>query len=217
LSLEVFAMSLMQQAKRVLNQAIDRLRKIRFPVQNTDDSVEAQADTLRLWMWASAAGLALIVVVTIVSRAANEDSAASTGEPEIAIADQMPSGFVLVPIEPVNLDALDSVFGQHGYADLYRADDSRQKGRRLLRGVALVRSARNSRRFAVLVPETESTRLPQLAEPVLVILRKGPALKDEGPSVKIVGNKKARTIRKIDLFEEGAPEAISLNPAGESL
>ena len=132
------------------------------------------------------------------------------------MADQMPNGFVLVPIEPTNLDSLDAVFGQHGYADLYRADGSEKKGSRLARGLALVRSPRNPRRFAVLISDNESNRISELAEPVLVILRKGPAQKEDREGLKVARHKRPSPIRKIDLIEEAEPETISLNETGET-
>jgi hypothetical protein len=210
-------MSYIQQAKLVLNQTLGRLRNFRFHTQNTDDSVEAQAESLRIWMWASAAGLALIVVTTIVSQGPAADSKNNKSEPEVAMADQIPNGFVLVPIEPTNLDSLDSVFGQHGYADLYHPEGSAKKGRRLAFGVALVRSPRNPRRFAVLIPEAESSRIAELSDPVLVILRKMPGRRAEEHNSKLDAKNGTHAIRKSDLIEEGEPEVITLNENGETI
>ncbi|CAN5468431.1 hypothetical protein BH10BDE1_BH10BDE1_25590 [soil metagenome] len=215
-------MSRVQQVKLVWIQFIDHLRNFRFRIQSPDDSVESQAEILRIWMWVSAAALAVIVVSTVVTRA-SADSAEKVVAAEVPLADQLPNGFVLVPIEPTNLDSLDSIFGQHGFADLYQSGGSGQKGRRIARGVALVRSPRNPRRFAVLVPEgasaVESQKLAQLAEPVLVILRKGPAKQPEPPEgLKVATSRQPlRTFRKTDLIEEAQPDPIQLNPLGENL
>lgn len=215
-------MSRVQQVKLVSSQFIEHLRNFRCRIQSTDDSVESQAETLRIWMWASAAALALIVVSTVVTRA-SADLVEKVVAAEAPLADQLPSGFVLVPIEPTNLDSLDSIFGQHGFADLYQSEGSGQKGRRIARGVALVRSPRNPRRFAVLVPEgnsaVESQKLAQLAEPVLVILRKGPVKQPESPEgLKVAAFRRPqRAFRKTDLIEEAQPDPIQLNPPGENL
>ncbi len=217
-------MSYAKQVEQALNRNIERVRRLSRKTLRLDssresspqDTAEAQADALRIWMWASAAGLSLIVIVTVASRSSGSSTTTSgssrVGEisqtESLSIIQQMPRGFVLVPIEPANLDALDSMFDQHGFADLYRADGGDRRGRRVARGVALIRSPRNPRRFAVLMPESDSDRMPELAEPVLVILRKSPAAQsDRKPRAKTEAR---RSQGRIQIVEEAQPDLLSI-------
>lgn len=159
--------------KQVWNRWVDRLHAIKTRVQNKDDTVEAQAETFRIWMWSSAAGLSLIIITAVVSMSRGDDTVKPAAA-EQSMLEKLPDGFMIAPIDPINIDSLDSIFEQHGYADLYRADGEKGKGQRIARGLPLIRAPRNPRRFAVLVREEQSSVLASLNEPVLVILRKKP-------------------------------------------
>lgn len=157
-------------------QIEERLLELKNRARLADDTVEAQAQTFRIWMWSSAAGLTLIVLVSVLSLHTDNAEKPAAEAPR-SMLDRLPEGFVVAPIDPVNLDSLDSIFEDHGYADIYKAagrSDTNSKGRRLARGLPLIRAPRNPRRFAVLVRETDSEILADLNEPVLVVLRKGP-------------------------------------------
>lgn len=203
---------LIKQVTQVLKTLRDRIEAEinTLKAKRSDDTVEAQAHTFRIWMWASAAGLSLVVIASVVSKKPNvEFGATSVADPQVAMLDALPDGFVIAPIEPTNADSLDSIFGQHGYADLYRPTSSGEKGQRIARSLPLVRAPKNPRRFAVLVAESEIEVLGRLNEPVLVILRKGPAKnKDETAGYKRKSGKSQykEAKQKIEVIEEDIPE-----------
>ena len=162
------------QVEQVLSLVHARIATFRNRLrEKNDDTLEAQAQTFRIWMWASAAGLSLIVVGSAISMAKPEATTSPVNR-ETSILDQLPEGYVIAPIDPTNLDSLDSIFDQQGYADLYRAGADNERGQRIGRGLPLIRAPRNPRRFAVIVPETQAALLGELNESVLVVLRNGP-------------------------------------------
>lgn len=194
----------------LLKQSIKAKRERR---STQDDSVEAQAETFRTWMWSSAAGLSILLIAAVVSMKRSEVD--PTTNPEKAqvgsMLDQLPDGYMIAPIEPTNIDSLDSIFESHGYADLYRTTSEGSKGRRIARGLALIRAPRNPRQFAVIVSEAEIDVLGQLNEPVMVVLRKKPVRNSSGtiPNLRDRKNPKplrALPVRTIDLIEEDGTE-----------
>lgn len=213
-------MELMKQAKQVWNRFVDRIQEAKRRVRNTDDTVEAQAETFRIWMWSSAAGLSLIIIASVISMSRGETDAAKP-QAEASMLDKLPEGFVIAPIDPINADSLDSIFDQHGYADLYRANGENGKGEKIARGLPLMRAPRNPRRFAVLVREENSAVLADLNEPVLVILRKKPP---KGFSQVEPRRKKAKRgsvlVRDagpgLDIIEEEIPELRKIENRSET-
>jgi hypothetical protein len=84
----------------------------------------------------------------------------------------IPSGFVLVPIEVANYEALDSILGKFGVVDLFVT--SSEPGKRPLKvaeKIKILRAPLNPSRFAVLAPESESPRLVSHPGPFLVIVQ----------------------------------------------
>lgn len=207
------------QAKQVWQNAVDRIRDLKFRAREGDDTVESQAHTFRIWMWSSTVGLGLIVIVTVLSGATNPtETPVAPVESSISMFDQLPEGYMVAPIEPTNLDSLDSMFDQHGYADLYKPEAGGGKGKRIARGVPLIRAPKNPRRFAVLIAESQTATLANLADPVLVILRKKPAKVYEEPDEKPKSRSRLRDVSpSIDVIEEALPaSAQNLEPGVQS-
>lgn len=71
----------------------------------------------------------------------------------------IPRGFVLIPIEVHNYEALDSLFGRYGLVDLYLPPENGASQRLVALNVRLIRAPHNPSRFAVLVPESESPKI----------------------------------------------------------
>lgn len=179
-----------------------------------DDTVESQAQTFRVWMWSSAAGLSVILIAAVISMK-RETGVVSHGiaakETATSMLDQLPDGYMIAPIEPTNIDSLDSIFENHGYADLYRTSAEGTRGQRIARGLALIRAPRNPRQFAVLVSEAEVDVLGQLNEPVMVVLRKNRGHKSEVNPAKPTKRSRLSPFpkmptRAIDLIEEDGTE-----------
>jgi hypothetical protein len=201
--------------KLALNRIEAAITELRRAPDDADDTVEAQAKTFRIWMWSTAMGLTLIVISSVISMAGESSEVktkSATAEPSVLAS--MPEGYVIAPIEPTNSDSLDSIFDEHGYADLYRASSSDTKAACIARGLPLLRAPKNRRRFAVLVPEGQSAVLAELNEPVLVVLRKKPLkLKTVQRTARDSQSKWIRKSplvreadRRIDLIEEDIPE-----------
>lgn len=84
----------------------------------------------------------------------------------------IPDGFVLVPIEVLNYEALDSVLGQFGIVDLFAADpDSGSRTRLIASRVRILRAPRNPSHFAVLAPVEKSSQLVRHDGGYFVVVR----------------------------------------------
>ena len=70
----------------------------------------------------------------------------------------IPKGFVLVPIEVVNYEALDSILGKFGIVDLLTPNES-GGARPVARNVRILRAPRNPSHFAVLIKESDTQRI----------------------------------------------------------
>ena len=176
-------------------------RRIRR-LKDQDSTIEDQAQSFRVWMWSSAFALTLIVIFTVISNSKSKDDLPAV-ESTPSFLEQLPDGFVVAPIEPVNSDSLDSIFDDHGYADLYRSNSNGEKGKRVARGLALIRAPRNPRQFAVIVPEGQTELLPEFSHPVVVILRKGPPKVSEKRSAKKEPKTRAPKSRVQIISEDG--------------
>lgn len=90
-----------------------------------------------------------------------------------AVDTYIPSGFVLVPIEVQNLNALDSIVGQYGIVDLYLPDSAQP----LIKGVRLIRSPKDPGQFAVLVNDDYSQKIVKHSNKPFQIAVQNPAHK----------------------------------------
>lgn len=88
----------------------------------------------------------------------------------------IPEGFVLVPIEIQNFDALDALLGAFGVVDIYS-----NKNKKILSSVKLIRAPLNPKQFAVLLSDDISPKL--MSEP--------------GPYFVMVQNPKSKSENKI--------------------
>ncbi|MES2964882.1 MAG: hypothetical protein V4760_13405 [Bdellovibrionota bacterium] len=87
------------------------------------------------------------------------DSSIEPESPETA-STFIPAGFVLVPIEVANYESLDSILGKFGVVDLFKApEDGRGRSIKVAERVKILRAPLNPSHFAVLVPDSESSRL----------------------------------------------------------
>lgn len=81
--------------------------------------------------------------------------------PEVASADGIdtliPAGYVIVPIEVQNYEALDSLLGKFGVGDLFHGDG--HQGKLVARNIRILRAPKNPSQFAVLAPESEASSI----------------------------------------------------------
>src|SRR5688572_13064534 len=80
---------------------------------------------------------------------------------EISAPDTViPPGYVLVPIEVQNHEAMDSILGSYGVVDLFAQDaDGTGRSKKVAERVKILRAPLNPNHFAVLAPEEEAPRL----------------------------------------------------------
>ncbi|MBX3022565.1 MAG: hypothetical protein KF799_12910 [Bdellovibrionales bacterium] len=122
-------------------------------------------------LW-SAAALALIPVLFTWLRA---DSIPASAAPTAVqdMSTHIPKGFVLIPIEVQNYEALDSILGSFALVDLYQTAPSEGAKTQLLgRNVRLLRAPHNPSHFAVLVPENEAPAVLRFGGPFTVIVKR---------------------------------------------
>lgn len=67
----------------------------------------------------------------------------------------IPKGFVLIPIQILNIKEIDSILGQFAIVNVYRKEKNRTK--LIAQKVRLLRSPKNPNVFAVLTPEKNSS------------------------------------------------------------
>jgi hypothetical protein len=102
---------------------------------------------------------ALLAAIPITFSLLRADEPAASALPAAMQVDtHIPKGFVLIPIEVQNYEALDSILGRYGIVDLYQAAGPADGGvqRLVARNVRLLRAPQNPSHFAVLVPETDA-------------------------------------------------------------
>lgn len=69
----------------------------------------------------------------------------------------IPKGFVLIPIEVKNHEALDSLVGRFALVDLFQgSEDENAPLKPVARNVRLLRAPQNPSHFAILVPDSET-------------------------------------------------------------
>jgi len=98
----------------------------------------------------------------------------------------IPKGFVLVPIEVQNYEALDSILGQFGVVDLFQAASPANPRQHLVaRNVRILRAPQNPAHFAILVQESQVAGVLKNSALFTVILKRPEKtgtefVKDEG-------------------------------------
>lgn len=100
----------------------------------------------------------------------------------------IPRGFVLVPIEVSNAESLASLVGDvGGVVDLYLASTETQKGgMKVGSKLKLLRAPLNPQQYAVLIKDTEGSRLLSYSGPFIAVVQnpdeKGTQLSSSGPA-----------------------------------
>lgn len=121
----------------------------------------------------------------------------------------VPEGFVLVTLQLINAESIDSMVGPYSLVDLYAvqpvgesyATKSHTPRRPLASHLKLVRAPNNPSLFGVLVSENEPELIHSLAAPVFAVIQ-GPHAKPDNfdPTKLKKKNPPARTIRFGDIL-----------------
>lgn len=196
------------------------IKKISSGFRSADDTVEGQSKAFRVWMFSSTAAILLMMLLSF-DPSNNSQARPNPEQSSVpSLIDQVPDGFVLVPIDPLNFEAIDALIENHVYVDLYHASDdepfnsesgdSIRRKRLIARGLPMVRAPKNPSKFAVVVKEADSDILIRLGAPVLVVVRKGPPKRGYPESRKTIRNQRLGKT-KPDFIVEEIPLQETLN------
>ena len=111
-----------------------------------------------------------ILVIGVASTQNSSSQASSLGAGTPAGVDTfIPKGYVLVPIDVQNYEALDSILGKFGVVDLFR--NRADGGQLIAKNVRLLRAPQNPSRFAVLIAESQASEILKYQGLVFVTLK----------------------------------------------
>ncbi|OQW49037.1 MAG: hypothetical protein A4S09_12760 [Proteobacteria bacterium SG_bin7] len=83
----------------------------------------------------------------------------------------VPEGFVLVPIEVQNADSLDAILGSYGVVDLFHPSlEPKGQPQQIAKQVKILRAPLDPKKFAVLVPNDQSSALVKIDTPLFVTI-----------------------------------------------
>lgn len=203
-------------ATLALKRSAQFIKKISDQYRGEDETVEGQSKAFRLWMMSSTAAVLLMLLMSFSSSKGSEPQHTDRSTTTLSLAEQVPDGFVLVPIEPINFETIDAIVEDHAYVDLYLASNdelssydassSMRKKRLIARGLPLVRAPKNPSRFAVLVKESDSNVLTRLGGPVQIVVRRGPP-KGGYPEPKFDSSTRAKHVSKPVFIVEEIPDS----------
>ncbi len=140
--------------------------------------------------------------LTIVwGRSCNQEQKSDDPKTLRDISTHIPEGFVLVPIEVQNYEALDAILGDYGVVDLLSVPSNpNQLAETLAKNVRILRAPLDPKQFAVLAPQDQSPRLVRYNGPLFAVLNNPKRNGTEFLS-KRKQSKKARTIY-MDMADE---------------
>lgn len=142
----------------------------------------------RVFIGAFATMLIIILLAQLLSRS---DLPPAEALPESADT-YIPAGYVLVPIELQNADALSSLVGSFALVDLFTGSPG-QRNQRVGKKLKLLRAPLNPQQFAVLVPEQDVSQLLSSAGSYWAVL--------QNPNEKAATSITKKSPHRIEYFE----------------
>lgn len=113
-------------------------------------------------------GIMALLVLAVLWPTKQKPEVTETVEADTII----PAGYVLVPIELLNFEALSSLVGSYAIVDLFAPNsDPTQRPRKIGSDLRLLRAPLNPNQFAVLVPENESELIVSQATPLIAVIQ----------------------------------------------
>jgi hypothetical protein len=110
----------------------------------------------------------LMALMAEFRSSSNDSNELPTPDPSTLI----PAGYVLVPIEVQNPEALDSILGNNGVVDLFIGPrDGGTGARKIAEKIKILRAPLNPNHFAVLAPEDEAPALVRETGPYSVVVQ----------------------------------------------
>lgn len=119
------------------------------------------------------AALLCVIPIALSMWISSSPSTAGAQSAPMDLDTHIPRGFVLVPIEVQNYEALDSILGRFGLVDLFQGQNTQGLRQRLvMRNVRMLRAPRNPSHFAVLVREVDVAEVLRFGGPFTVIVKR---------------------------------------------
>ena len=120
----------------------------------------------------SAALLSALPALATIFIQKTADAERPTEKPA-AVDTLIPKGYVLVPIEVQNYEALDSILGRFGVVDLFQGGQETGQNQNLVaRNVRMLRAPQNPSHFAILIREEEVARILKQGGLFMVIVKR---------------------------------------------
>ncbi len=129
-------------------------------------------DRYNSWSWETRLLFIFALISLIPAFASLWPSTPDVGPSSVSVDTHIPKGFVLIPIEVQNYEALDSILGRFGIVDLFRTDEKGVSRQPVAVNVRLLRAPQNPSRFAVLVPESEAQQILSHSGSYAVIVKR---------------------------------------------
>lgn len=112
--------------------------------------------------------LVLWLILTVKNNSATEES--SSEKPKTFYADTLiPKGFVLIPIDLANVEAVAGLIDQFGIVDLYSGTENNSV--LVANRVKILRAPLNQNKYAVMVTEASSHELIKIKGPFLAVVQ----------------------------------------------
>lgn len=112
----------------------------------------------------------LLLIITLVLKPDSSESAPSSASSPQADT-YIPAGFVLIPLEIVNIESIKGLIGNYGVVDLFRISEDKQEPRLIARHVKLIRAPLDPDHFAVLVSENETSPILTGMGPIMAVIQ----------------------------------------------
>jgi hypothetical protein len=134
----------------------------------------------------------ILISVAIVS-AYTRDNKESPMERPVEVDTIIPKGYVLVPLDLENRDAISSVIQNFGIIDLFSGNPEGGRARKIASRIKLIRAPYNPNLFAALVKEELSERIMKETGPFFAIIQNKTELEGEN-EVETIKPKKSISI-----------------------
>lgn len=115
--------------------------------------------------------IAAILLATIWELSKSDLKEKQKDDAVVSADTYVPDGYVLVPIQVENTEALEAILGSFGVVDLFLPPLNPKETAKLIASqVKILRAPLDPRKFAVLVPAHESSKLVRLNSSVFVTI-----------------------------------------------
>ncbi len=120
----------------------------------------------------------ILIIVSVVSAYTRENKEIPIDHP-VEVDTIIPKGYVLVPLELENKDAISSVIQSFGVIDLFTGNPDGGKSKKIASRIKLIRAPYNPNLFAALVKENLSERIMKESGPYFAVIQNKTELEGE--------------------------------------